>query len=66
MFDPELLQKIRGADLDGVPLGEAAGCLPGHEEEHVRAAIHHLLWKHELCVDLTSPLESSTLVGRLA
>lgn len=66
LFDPELLQEIRGADLDGVPLGEAASCLPGHEEEHVRAAIHHLLWKHELCVDLTSPLESSTLVGRLA
>ncbi|MFD7552893.1 TnsA-like heteromeric transposase endonuclease subunit [Streptomyces sp. NPDC059816] len=66
LFCPELLQEIRGAGLNGVPLAEAARCLPGREEEHVRAAIHHLLWKHELRVDLTSPLGASTLVGRPA
>lgn len=63
LFDTALLEEIRGACLDGATLRDAALCLPGRPEEHVRAAIHHLLWTHELRVDLTRPMRPSTLLG---
>ena len=47
LFSAALLEELRGADLDGVPLGRAVACLPGRPEPQVRAAVHHLLWTQE-------------------
>ncbi|MCH6161473.1 TnsA-like heteromeric transposase endonuclease subunit [Streptomyces marispadix] len=66
LFSRELLQEVRRAALDGVTLRDAARCVPGCEEERVRAAIHHLLWKNELRVELTCPLRPSTVLRRSA
>ncbi|MFE3328713.1 TnsA-like heteromeric transposase endonuclease subunit [Streptomyces sp. NPDC059176] len=62
LFSPELLEEVRRADLDGVALGEAARSVPGHAEARVRAAIHHLLWRYELRIDLTRPLRPSAVL----
>lgn len=64
LFAPDLLDELRRADLDGVPLGEAAERLPGRPEPCVRAAIHHLLWRHDLHMDLTEPLRPSGVLMR--
>jgi hypothetical protein len=66
LFSPELLEDVRRVDLDGVALGEAARRVPGQAEARVRAAIHHLLWRHEMRIDLTRPLRSSTVLGNSA
>lgn len=66
LFSSELLEEVRRADLAGVALGEAARRVPGRAEARVRAAIHHLLWRHEMRVDLTRPLRSSTVLGNSA
>ncbi|MGI5438128.1 TnsA-like heteromeric transposase endonuclease subunit [Streptomyces shenzhenensis] len=64
LFVPELLDELRGVDLEGVAIGQAAGRLPQRPEPCVRAAIHHLLWRHELAVDLTDPLRPSSVLRR--
>ncbi|WP_307671896.1 TnsA-like heteromeric transposase endonuclease subunit [Streptomyces sp. V4I2] len=66
LFAPNLLDDLRLADLDGLPLGTAAGQLPRWPEPRVRAALHHLLWTHELRVDLGEPLATSRLLRRTA
>ncbi|WP_234386263.1 TnsA-like heteromeric transposase endonuclease subunit [Streptomyces sp. ERV7] len=66
LFPPDLVDEVCRADLDGVPLGDAAGRLPGRPESCVRAAIRHLLWRHELSTDLTEPLGPSGVLRRTA
>jgi hypothetical protein len=66
LFDPAVLEESRRADLDGVTLGDAVRRVPGHAEPRLRAAIHHLLWRQELRIDLTCPLRPSTVLGRPA
>ncbi|WP_405467206.1 TnsA-like heteromeric transposase endonuclease subunit [Streptomyces canus] len=63
LFSPELLQETRHAHLGGVTLSEVVRRCPGHAAERVRAAIHHMLWAHELHIDLTRPLRPSTVLG---
>ncbi|MFD8632424.1 MULTISPECIES: TnsA-like heteromeric transposase endonuclease subunit [Streptomyces] len=67
LFAPDLLDAVRSADLDGVPIGEAVRCvLPRQAEARVRAAIYHLLWRHELTTDLSEPLRPAGLLrGRV-
>ncbi|MER6205972.1 TnsA-like heteromeric transposase endonuclease subunit [Streptomyces sp. NPDC001642] len=64
LFDPGLVEELRRADLDGVLLGQAASRLPRPPEPLVRAAVHHLLWSHDLHADLTEPLGPSTVLRR--
>jgi hypothetical protein len=59
LFSPEVLDDLRGVELDGVPLGQATCCLPGRPEPQVRSAIHHLLWTQSLVTDLDRPLSPS-------
>lgn len=59
LFSGALLEELRGIDLDGVPLGRAAACLPGRPGPQVRSAIHHLLWTQSLVTDLDQPLGPS-------
>ncbi|WP_405616278.1 TnsA-like heteromeric transposase endonuclease subunit [Streptomyces sp. NBC_00076] len=66
LFASEILEDLRRADLDGVPLGQAARRLPGRPEQRVRAGIHHLLWNQELRADLTEPLRPSAVLRRAA
>ncbi|GAA2816577.1 TnsA-like heteromeric transposase endonuclease subunit [Kitasatospora sp. CM 4170] len=61
LFGPALLDELRRLDLDGVPLSQAARCLPGRPEPLVRSAICHLLWTHDLLTDLDQPLGHGVL-----
>ncbi|WP_326619670.1 TnsA-like heteromeric transposase endonuclease subunit [Streptomyces decoyicus] len=56
LFAPEVLKELRATDLDGVSLEQAAERFSGWPGPCVRAAIHHLLWTHDLRTDLTKPL----------
>jgi hypothetical protein len=66
LFNPELLDDLRRADLDGVPLDKAIRRLPDRPEPFVRAAIHHLIWTHDLHTDLDQPLSSSQVLRKAA
>ncbi|MFL4905535.1 TnsA-like heteromeric transposase endonuclease subunit [Streptomyces sp. MMS24-I2-30] len=59
LFSPEVLEELRGVELDGVSLRQAARCLPDRPESQVRSAIHHLLWTQSLVTDLNRPLGPS-------
>ncbi|GAA1159747.1 TnsA-like heteromeric transposase endonuclease subunit [Streptomyces hebeiensis] len=66
LFAPGLLDELRRSDLDGAPLEAASQCVPGPPAPCVRAAIHHLLWTHELHADLAELLRPSTVLRRSA
>ncbi|MHA7957305.1 TnsA-like heteromeric transposase endonuclease subunit [Streptomyces sp. L500] len=66
LFSTEVLEELRGADLDGVPLGQAVCCLPNRPEPQVRSVIHHLLWTQSLVTDLSRPLSPSHTLRRTA
>lgn len=66
LFSRELLDELRRAELDGALLGEAVRYLSGRPESYVRAAIYHLLWTHDLRVDLDQPLNSSQVLRTVA
>jgi hypothetical protein len=66
LFSAALLEELRGIDLDGVPLGRAAACLPGRQGPQVRSAIHHLLWTQSLVTDLDQPLGPSCTLRKAA
>ncbi|MGV9989459.1 TnsA-like heteromeric transposase endonuclease subunit [Streptomyces sp. NPDC003374] len=66
LFSPEMLEDLRRAELDGVPLGRAMCCLPNRPEPQVRSAIHHLLWTRSLVTDLDRPLSPSHVLRRAA
>ncbi|MFJ4636369.1 TnsA-like heteromeric transposase endonuclease subunit [Streptomyces hygroscopicus] len=66
LFAPELLDEVRRVDLEGVALGRAVRCFPDLPEPTVRAAIHHLLWAHDLRTDLTQPLSPAGVLRRAA
>ncbi|KUH37111.1 transposase [Streptomyces kanasensis] len=66
LFSPEILEDLRGAELDGVSLRQAARCLPNRPESQVRSAIHHLLWMQSLVTDLNRPLGPSHVLRWVA
>lgn len=66
LFMPDLLDAVRSADLDGVPIGLAVQRIPRQPEPCVRAVVHHLLWRHELITDLDRPLRPSGVLRRPA
>lgn len=66
LFDRGLVDELRGAELDGVPLRRAAASLPSRPEEQVRFAVYHLLWTRELTVDLDRPLSPTHVLRRTA
>jgi hypothetical protein len=63
-FPAEILEELRSADLDSVPLGQAARQLSERPEPTTRAAILHLLWTHYLRTDLTQPLVLTRVLRR--
>ncbi|MGW5868312.1 TnsA-like heteromeric transposase endonuclease subunit [Streptomyces sp. NPDC055239] len=66
LFRPELLDELCLADLDGLPLDAAVQQLPHWPKPCVHAAVHHLLWAHDLQTDLSEPLIPSRLLRRAA
>ncbi|MFJ7591513.1 TnsA-like heteromeric transposase endonuclease subunit [Streptomyces sp. NPDC097617] len=66
LFCSKVLDELRQADLDGVLLGDVVRWLPTRPEPYVRAAVHHLIWTHDLRADLSRPLSSSTVLRRAA
>ncbi|MGI5512979.1 TnsA-like heteromeric transposase endonuclease subunit [Streptomyces sp. CA-106131] len=66
LFDRELVDELRSAELDGVSLRRAAVSLPDRPEEQVRSAVYHLLWTREFTVDLDRPFSSTHVLRRTA
>jgi hypothetical protein len=64
LIDAAILHEIRTRtkDLIGVPIAEAERKITGHPQPLVRAALMHLLWCHELRVDLDRPLRPSRVL----
>jgi hypothetical protein len=56
------LEELRRVDLAGATLGNAFACLPHHAVPLVRSAVLHLLWRHELIIDLDSPLSRDSVL----
>ncbi|MGW8884618.1 TnsA-like heteromeric transposase endonuclease subunit [Streptomyces sp. NPDC055749] len=65
LFNPDLIDIIRGADLEGVTLGQTARPIPQFPEPQVRAGMFHFLWTHRLVTDLAAPLGPSHTLKRL-
>ncbi len=66
LFDAALLDRIRGADLEGRTFGEVVRGVAGCEPEVARAAVLHLLWRGELTTDLSTPLSGRHEIVRSA
>jgi hypothetical protein len=62
LFDQGLLEELRKADLAAATLGDAFACLPHHAAPLVRSAVLHLLWRHELIIDLDCPLSRNSVL----
>lgn len=62
LFAHGLLDELLRAGLDGTTITEATRCQPRWPEPCARAAIHHLLWRHDLHTDLTQPLQATTVL----
>ncbi|MET7300659.1 TnsA-like heteromeric transposase endonuclease subunit [Embleya sp. NPDC005575] len=66
LFDPELVEELRNAEIDGTPLGQVVRCLPGRPVPQVRSAVYHLLWTHRLVTDLDQPLRATQILRTVA
>jgi len=55
------LAELRSRDLVGSMFGDAVRSAGG-PASRVRAALLHMLWRQELCIDLGHPLSASTLL----
>jgi hypothetical protein len=64
LLDRNLLDELRAADFEDMPLGEACKSLPNWPEPLVRSAIFHLLWMQHFTLDLTQPLSPSHVLTR--
>jgi hypothetical protein len=64
LIDAEILREMRSriTDLTGLTIAEAEGEFPAHPQPLVRPALMHLLWCHELYVDLDRPFRPSTVL----
>jgi hypothetical protein len=62
LFDQGLVEELRRIDLAGASLGNAFACLPHHPVPHVRSAVLHLLWRHELITDLDRRLSRDSVL----
>ncbi|BEL41616.1 TnsA endonuclease N terminal protein [Mycobacteroides abscessus subsp. abscessus] len=61
----QVLEELRGCNLDGLTIGQAVSCVQ-HPPPRVRAALLHMVWRHELLIDLGRPMTSQTLITRVA
>lgn len=66
LFRSELLAKLREKNLDGLPLADALRCLPAEPTYHVKSTVLHMLWRQELLIDLSKPLNGRTELRRPA
>ncbi|WP_328732891.1 TnsA-like heteromeric transposase endonuclease subunit [Streptomyces caniferus] len=64
LFAPDLLEELRGTDLDGATLGEAFRRLPHQPPELVRASVLHLLWSQDFSTDLSEVLSKRHVLHR--
>ncbi|RKT84573.1 hypothetical protein SAMN05421805_103507 [Saccharopolyspora antimicrobica] len=64
IFDVELLEELRVAEIHDAPLKYALTVAPTYSRRAVQAALLHLLWKQELQFDLSSPLNRNTMLRR--
>lgn len=61
-FDPELLKAILRESSSDTTLGQVLGHDLGEPPARVRAAVLHLVWRHDLAVDIKQPLTKSSSV----
>jgi len=66
LFPPQLLGQLRESNLDDSSLEDAFNCLPAEPTDQVKSAVLHLLWRQELSIDLSMPLNGRTQLRRSA
>lgn len=66
LLSSALVNELQAAALEGETLGRACATVPGWAPQIVRAALFHLIWRQHLHVDLTKPLQPSTVMTRSA
>ena len=66
LFDPRLLDALRDADLDGMPLGAVTEILSGWPPPLVRSGLLHLLWRQVFVTDLSRPLSPGHMLRMAA
>ncbi|NUP48493.1 MAG: TnsA-like heteromeric transposase endonuclease subunit [Catenulispora sp.] len=66
LFDPQIIDAVDRAELDGATLAEAFVAVPDVDEPVVRAAVFHLLWSGRLTTDLGRRLGPSHVLRRAA
>ncbi len=64
LFDPLLLNELRGKHLEGRTLGDAFDTAASRPPALVRAAVLHMIWTSELAVDLSATLTRNTILQR--
>jgi hypothetical protein len=57
----ELLAELRSRLLTGLTFGDAVRCVDA-PAPCLRAALLHMLWRHELTIDLSLPLSADTVL----
>ena len=62
LFDPTLLDELRGMQLEGGTLGQAFDAAASRPPALVRAAVLHMIWNSEFAVDLSTSLTRSTIL----
>ena len=66
LFAADLLAQLRARKLHGATLDDPFSCLPTEPDELVRSAVLHLLWRQELTIDLSKPLNRRTELRSMA
>lgn len=65
LFDTDLLDALRAADVDGATVGELMNHMSGRSEELlVRSTVFHLLWTQYFTTDLSRPLSRAHVLRR--
>lgn len=64
LFDPELLEVLRGSPIDGLSIGEVLDEVSGWPRPLIKGALFHLLWSQEIHVDLSQPLAPGSALSR--
>lgn len=63
MFDPELLEQLQVAGLNGLTLDQAVRSQRSRDPATVRPALFHLLWRQVYTVDLSRTLTPQHVIG---
>lgn len=63
--DPDRVREIREVASAGMRIADILNHFPGHHRDLVRAALFHMMWTQQICVDLESRLTEQHLIREI-